>query len=179
MKHPRDVHSEKFLRSHTLKKNTYHAISLYKKTELIGSFIFNVKQKSITSTYRFFPKKISIKLSASPSYIAESIFIKEALAKKVGTVWHGKDTNPYGINSAIGLAQYKLANGYTPVVSRHAEKFKKITTVKPKEDTLVLLGNKILEPITSAILYTNTPENYTDITKSKKISVTVKPYKKE
>ena len=131
----------------------YEAVSLRADGRLLGGMIYGVRPHTMSVAYRVFPLAMPLKLPISCSYIAEQLLIEKALALGKRSIIHGKDRNPYGVYSSIGLAGYKLAIGCVP----HVSLFEKTTFLPFKgqamsQPTLLFLGSAKGEKISRALL---------------------------
>jgi hypothetical protein len=99
----------------------YYALSLYEKGKPLGATLYRLGKYKLSIAYRTYVNTWKeAKLQASPSLLMEYEICKQALASGKHTILHGRDRNPYGVNSSIGLAAFKLASGCKV---RKSEKF--------------------------------------------------------
>lgn len=132
----------------------YEVISLWRHEHLLGGLIYNVHADRLSVAYRVFPYQLPERLPISCGYVAEQYLLERALALGKDWIVHGKDHNPYGPYSTIGLARYKLSVGYCPFVSRAPElTFGLVDELCLTEDALVFLGDAPDERITRALLF--------------------------
>lgn len=133
----------------------YESISLLKDGNLIGGLVYSVRSQALGVAYRVFPHTLDFRLPVSCSYVAEYYLVARAKELGKSTIIHGRDRNPYGLNAAIGLADYKLRVGALPFVSTSAHnKFQTIDTLLDAgENVLVFLGEEPGQPITKALLF--------------------------
>ena len=137
----------------------YEAVSLRADGRLLGGMIYGVRPHTMSVAYRVFPLAMPLKLPISCSYIAEQLLIEKALALHKRSIIHGKDRNPYGVYSSIGLAGYKLTIGCVPYVSS----FEK-TTFLPLDEkliaqpTLIFLGSAMGDKISRGLLFATEAE---------------------
>lgn len=158
----------------------YEAISLSKNGDLQGGMIYSLRPNSLNVAFRIFPHLLTARLPIAPSYIAEHYLFNRALALGKEKIIHGRDRNPYGENSGLGVAEFKLSLGLIPYVSKSPRnQFRADTKPDPKNDTLVLLGEKSGERIEKAILLSHSPatttEKYSGLFHQKTIAMTLQP----
>lgn len=90
----------------------YFALLLYEDDEPVGATIFSERKTILSIAYRIYPHKWSShKLQANPSLYTEYVIRQHACEQGYHQLTHGKDRNPYGVNSNIGLALFKLSVG--------------------------------------------------------------------
>lgn len=135
------------------KGGIYKAITLRRGNEYLGGMIFYPYTLTLSVAFKVFPSTMEPRLPINLALIAEYFLYSYAAEQKMHTVLHGKDRNFYGVNSAIGLAMYKLNAGCRPYISKDAIEVEKITQEKIVKDTLLFLGNMKENPVTKAILY--------------------------
>lgn len=134
----------------------YEAISLWAGQTLLGGLLYCVGVSSVSVAYRVFPRHLPVKLPIGCSLVAERWLAERALALGRRAIWHGRDRNVYGLNSAIGLAMYKTNLGCLPYVSRTGmNSFQAVAALALASDALVLLGDGGQRVITEGILFTN------------------------
>lgn len=116
----------------------YSYLALYEDERPLGATIFRITEDKICSiAYRTYSNKwTKEKLQANPSLLTEYLVCNYALEKGIFTVSHGKDRNPYGINSSIGLAAFKLSVGCHPITPDDFE-ISTISTDTLTEDALI------------------------------------------
>ncbi len=96
---------------------TYYALILYENGERIGATIFSERKTVLSIAYRIYPHKWStVVLQANPSLYTEYLINKHAHQRGLSKLSHGRDRNPYGINSYIGLAAFKLSIGCSAMI---------------------------------------------------------------
>lgn len=133
---------------------TYEAISLYENETLLGGLLYSLNDTYLGVAYRVFPHQLKLKLPISCSYVAEQKLIERARELHKETIVHGRDRNKYGVNSSIGLAEYKIRIGCVPYISASPEnEFHLLADLKPTKDTLVFLGNRAGEEIKDGVLF--------------------------
>ncbi len=103
-------------------QHPYFSCAVFEGDTFKGGTIFSVQETSISIAYRVFDNEWIHKQSqAGPSLYAEYILALHAHTLGKETITHGKDRNPYGHNSSIGLALFKLAVGCTPKKAKDFE----------------------------------------------------------
>ncbi len=95
----------------------YEALSLYLDNEFLGGVIFSIREDSLSIAFKTFPTKLSFSVGSSVTMLADYYLMKHAIELHKNYVSLGKDRNLYGLNSAIGLAMYKLRLGALPYAS--------------------------------------------------------------
>ncbi len=102
-----------------VKQKTYQALTLYENEVPMGATIFVITAKGNLSTvYRAYrPGWQQQTLRASPALYAEYLLEREARRSDCERILHGRDRNPYGLHSGIGVALFKLSIGCVPYVS--------------------------------------------------------------
>lgn len=116
----------------------YFSMSLYEEGAFIGGTIFSVRTNTLAVAYRIYRNDWnSAPLRANPSLYTE--YCLNEYARSVGSryILHGKDRNPYGLNSGIGLAGFKLSAGCYPEKSKTFE-LRELDTDDLTEDALIL-----------------------------------------
>ena len=99
----------------------YFSLELYEDNLPLGATIFSISQegRNFSIAYRTYRKSwLSAKLSANPSLYTEYLAGIAAVERNCELITHGRDRNPYGINSNIGLAAFKLMTGCQPKKSK-------------------------------------------------------------
>lgn len=119
-------------------KRQYFSLSLYEDEQFLGGTIFSLPNNERCSfAYRTYAHKWSTaNLKAKPSLYAEYLVCQHALDQNISHIVHGRDRNPYGLNSNIGLAGFKLSVGCKPFKTRSAE-VKTIESTNIKTDALI------------------------------------------
>ena len=146
-------HVREHITEEQAKGKKYETISLWEGEKFLGGVVYAVMPESIQVAYRVFPRQLSVKLPVGMSYVAEDYLYRRVFELGKKKIVHGRDRNPYGLNSAIGLAEYKLKIGCSPLVSRAAiVTFKKVEDLPTDKEALVFLGKELGEPITEALL---------------------------
>ena len=145
----------------------YFSFSLHENGIFIGGTIFSLRNDRVSYAYRSFNKEwINAKLLSSPAMIGEYAITQYARVNNKPFLSHGKDANPYGLNTAIGLASFKLSVGCRASVSKGAE-VTTIDTDKIDTDCLILQQPPEGDTITHAYLLTSkgTEHKYLQVTK--------------
>ena len=147
----------------------YFCLSVSENDNFIGGTIFSFRTDRVSFAYRTFTNEwITAKLKASPALIGEYLIAGFASRHGKKFLSHGKDRNPYGLNTAIGLAGFKLFVGCSPSVGVVGTyEIRTLDTDKITEDCFVLELPKEGRAITKAYLVTS-PENlekYIQVTK--------------
>lgn len=96
----------------------YYILSLFENNEPVGGTIFTIREDRLSMVYRTYSsnwKHHSFK--CSPALYAEYLATAHALEQNVAYLVHGKDPNPYGINSHVGVAIFKLSTGCHPDIN--------------------------------------------------------------
>ncbi len=138
----------------------YITLTVYDHGQIVGGCIFNDFGWYYSIAYRVYePHWPQTKLQASPSFFGElqlDLFTKQQGRKMLS---HGKDRNPYGLNSSIGLCIFKLATGCKPRTALTYE-LRQMDTNVITEDCLILHHPHEGRVITDATLIcTNKSEN--------------------
>ena len=147
----------------------YFGLSLHENGEYIGGTIFSLRSDRVSYAYRTFHRNWNAAtLKANPAIIAEHIVAVFAYNQGKTIISHGKDRNPYGPNSAIGMAGFKLSVGCRPSnVTNGTYDIHTLDTDTLTEDCFILEQPKEGTDITKAYLVT-TRENehkYLQVTK--------------
>ncbi len=134
---------------------SYQSLSLYHKEKLVGALLFTVREKRISTAFKFYPKQLEIKLPISVTMVAERILLDYAFMLKKNYLYHGVDRNCYGDNAEIGLAMTKLQVGCLPYVPT-SQQYVSYTNYKSSDhDSLVFLACQKGKLCKKALLYTN------------------------
>lgn len=134
---------------------TYYALILSEEGERIGATIFSERETFLSISYRVYPfnwNKHS--LPANPSIYTEFAICEYAYKRGYRLLSHGKDRNPYGMNSGIGLCVFKLSVGCHPLLPE-PDGFETVTldTDSITVDTLVLQSPETGSNIKQASLF--------------------------
>lgn len=150
-------------------KVPYFGFSLRENGKYIGGTIFSLRSDRISYAYRTFLKDWNeAKLKANPALIGEHMIATFAYGQGKTLISHGKDRNPYGRNSAIGMAGFKLSVGCRPSnVTDSTYEIHTLDTDTLTEDCLILEQPKEGTSITKAYLITTkeTEHKYLQVTK--------------
>ncbi len=130
-------------------KHTYYTLTVYEKDAPIGGCIFSDREKHHSIAYRMYEREWHFADGlANPALYGEFILDEYSFSKNKERLVHGQDRNPYGINSAIGLAMFKLSVGCSVKLAPIYEKLS-LETTETDTDILVLhyptTGNLISE----------------------------------
>ncbi len=97
----------------------YYSLTLYEGGTPIGGTIFSDRGNRYSYGYRAFQNEWEhTKLPSTPTFYAEYILAQHSLQNGKHKLSHGKDRNPYGINSGIGLCIFKLSVGCTAALPK-------------------------------------------------------------
>lgn len=147
----------------------YYSLTLKQSNKNIGATIFSIKNWYLSIAHRVYPNfwPDGVKLRSNPSLLTEYFLAEYAKEKGIKFISHGKDRNPHGPNSYIGLASYKLAVGCKIFINSREEEFFTLDQSEIKTDTLVLHRPKEKIRITDATLFTSEEnlDRYTQVTK--------------
>lgn len=104
------------------KEKAYFSLTLNEGIDRLGGLIFSLKGDTLFFAYRTlaYDWKRS-QLRASPSLFVEYVIAEHAREIGMKQISHGLDRNPYGLNSSIGLAGFKLSTGCRPQLSEKFE----------------------------------------------------------
>jgi hypothetical protein len=147
----------------------YFGYSIHENGKYIGGTIFSLRKDRVSYAYRTFEKNwFEAKLPANPALIGEHMIAEFARNQGINLLSHGKDRNPYGLNSAIGMAIFKLSVGCHPSnVTEGSYEIHTIETGEINEDCLILEQPKEGTDITKAYLVTSrdNEHKYLQVTK--------------
>lgn len=147
----------------------YFGYSIRENGSYIGGTIFSLRSDRVSYAYRIFQKDWNeAKLPANPALIAEHMIADFARSQGRNLLSHGKDRNPYGLNSAIGMAIFKLSVGCHPSnVTDGTYEIHTIDTATLTKDCLILEQPKEGTTITKAYLVTTkeTEHKHLQVTK--------------
>ncbi|MFN3692645.1 MAG: hypothetical protein ACK4SL_00925 [Candidatus Paceibacteria bacterium] len=148
-------------------KYPYFILTLREKGQLVGGTIFTMRPDRLSIAYRTYPLSwLQHQTKCSPALYAEYIITAYALDNDLSILVHGVDHNPYGVNSHIGVAIFKLAVGcYPDIVTTHSLCESDLQMLP--FGSLVLLYPESGERITKAYLIgdTSTAEKYEQVFK--------------
>ena len=146
-KNPRVMDIRSRLDSNGNKYKQYGLLIKEKDVCIGGTVVMNKKNTCTTAFKAYKHNWLTANLEVGPSLISEYFVTTHALNSNYTKLSHGRDNNPYGQYSSIGLCAYKLSMGYHPVL--------------PKEyEVLTLNTDNVLEPL----LVLERPENGQAIT---------------
>jgi hypothetical protein len=147
----------------------YFGFSIHEQGQYIGGTIFSLREDRVSYAYRTFEKQwFNAKIPANPALIGEHLIAEFARNQGRNLLSHGKDRNPYGLNSAIGMAIFKLSVGCHPSnVADGTYEVRTIETDEITEDCLILEQPTTGVDITKAYLVTSreTEQKYLQVTK--------------
>jgi|GEM_PF-2197896 len=159
------------IRDTTINKNSiykYYSLVLFENNVAIGATIFSERDTILSIAYRIYPNNwVDNKLRAGPSFYAEYLLNSYASQKGFKLISHGRDRNPYGLNSHIGLAIFKLTVGCTASLLNSSYEVKNIDLDEIDRDVLIFKHPTESRQITEGVLYAS-EENvhkYTQVTK--------------
>lgn len=146
-----DIHTKTL--GNKRRAHRFYSMTLYEHGKAIGGTVFILRKTKISIAYRTYAYKwTESTLQASPSLYAEYAITEFARAQDKKTIIHGKDRNPYGKHSNIGLAIFKLSVGCQPKKSRQFE-IQEIDTDTLDSDTLIFeYPGNLQQDITKAYL---------------------------
>jgi hypothetical protein len=106
------------IRSTTIGKDspyTYFALVLEEAGVPVGATIFSEREDFLSIAYRVHPADWKHhSFQTSPSVYTEFVLMEHAYNLGFRRISHGRDRNPYGLNSDIGLCVFKLSVGCVP-----------------------------------------------------------------
>ncbi len=98
-------------------KIDYYYLAIYQDQQPIGATIFSYREDFLSIAFRTYTNKWPAQnLRANPDLLGEYLIHTIAAENNYHTISHGKDGNPYGFNSSIGLAAFKLSMGCVPYI---------------------------------------------------------------
>lgn len=154
----------------------YYALSLFEDDAPLGGTIFSMRDDRLSIAYRTYAHTWrNIQLQANPSLFTEYVIAKHAFSEGKKTIVHGKDRNPYGLNSDIGLGAFKLSVGCSPELSKVYER-RALDTEALSKDAFILEYPATGTCITNAhlIISRANEEKYAQVTKyPERLAVTV------
>lgn len=127
----------------------YRTLTVRDNGNIVGGCIFNDFGWYFSVAYRIYEQHWPVaKLPATPAFLGELQLDMYTKEQKRKMLTHGRDRNPYGLNSAIGLSIFKLAVGCRPRTALTHD-VRHIETNDITEDCLILHypteGRKITE----------------------------------
>lgn len=115
--HPLAIDLRELTSTHTTVK--YAALVLFEDGIPLGATIFTERKNKLSIAYRTYEQTWrKTQLPAQPSLFMEYEISRYALQRGKQALTHGKDRNPHGIHSSIGLAAFKLSVGCKARLSR-------------------------------------------------------------
>jgi hypothetical protein len=115
----------------------YYALILKENDIPLGATIFSLTDTDFSIAWRTYSNNwTSAKLPVNPSKYTEYICEELAIRYNCSYLVHGKDSNPYGLHSSIGLAAFKFGVGSQP---SKAKKYELHTIDTDKLDTDALI----------------------------------------
>lgn len=159
------------IRATTIGKDSpykYNALILSEGGERIGATIFSERPSLLSIAYRIYPNEWrEAKLQANPSLYTELLINEYAHAKGYTRLSHGRDRNPYGLNSHIGLAIFKLSIGCVPQIAKVPPPAETLDTEEASTDLLVFEAPTTERRITKGYLICTEAmrEQYLQVTK--------------
>ena len=118
-------------------KRPYYALILSEHGVNLGATIFSVTETDFSIAWRTYENDWkTAKLAANPSIYMEYISEELAIRYNCENLVHGKDTNPYGLHSSIGLAAFKLKVGVKPSIAKKYD-MQTIDTESLKNDAII------------------------------------------
>jgi hypothetical protein len=142
-------------------------LTLYEKDRPVGGCIFTDYGWYHSIAYRvYLPDWREAKAPASPALYGEYLLDKYSHEQQRKMLTHGRDRNPYGINSSIGLCIFKLAAGCAARTALTHE-VRVLDTDTVHEDCLVLHLPEKKRKISEATLICTeaTKDKYTQLFK--------------
>lgn len=146
----------------------YYSMLLLEDNVPLGGTVFSVRDDRLSIAYRTYAHAWNTaQLTANPSLYTEYAISKHAYDLGKQRIIHGKDRNPYGLHSNIGLAAFKLSVGCQPMKSKVYE-LRELDTEALQTDALVLeYPGDTEDKITKAYLVVTkeTEPQWTQVTK--------------
>ena len=146
----------------------YFALVLEEAGVPIGATIFSERKNVLSIAYRIYPNDwTSCKLQSNPSLYSEYHLNAYAWKRGYKKISHGKDRNPYGLNSHLGLAVFKLSVGCSAYLPTTPYEIKELNLEDIDTDIFVLKYPESGERIAHAVLYISqeNAEKYTQLAK--------------
>ncbi|MEX2341006.1 MAG: hypothetical protein WD605_01660 [Candidatus Paceibacterota bacterium] len=120
------------------KDKKYFSLSLMEGEDRLGGLFFSIKDDTLFFAYRTLAYDWQqARLRASPSLYVEYIVAEHARDIGLKNISHGKDRNPYGLNSSIGLAMFKFSVGCKPELPKEGFEVQELDTGDLDKDVLV------------------------------------------
>lgn len=133
-------------------KYNLFTLTLRERGVPVGGCIFSDRGTHYSISYRIYQSNWQQDTKiASPAFYGEYLLDAHSLENQKEKLVHGQDRNPYGVNSAIGLAIFKLAVGCSAKLPPTHERLT-LDTDSVEVDTLVLHYPASEKQITEATL---------------------------
>ena len=130
----------------------YYILILLENGTPIGGTIFTLRTDRLSMVYRTYPADwMENDSKCSPALYAEYLATEYALAQNKPKLVHGVDANPYGVNSHVGVAIFKLSTGCHAEIKSAYLKTESDLNALPY-NSLVLAHPKVGNRITEAFL---------------------------
>ena len=130
-----------------------YGLKIMEAGQVVGGAIYINKKNRVTTALKVFNGGwYGGNLPASPTLYSEYLLYTHARNCGYSLISHGKDSNPYGLNSDIGLCAYKLSLGYTPFLDKNCENGS-IERTEIQTDCLILQYPSSGKIITEALLF--------------------------
>lgn len=162
---PRPAKVYEVTSGNTKKQFPFYTLTVKENDTPVGGCIFSDRGSHFSIAYRIYePKWTNDMKIASPAMYGEFQLDTYSLMQEKTKLVHGQDRNPYGVNSNIGLAIFKLAVGCSAMTPPTHEKCE-LETDSLNTDALVLQYPDQGRHITKAVLVAteHTQERYTQI----------------
>lgn len=147
----------------------YFALILKQDKVALGATIFSIKDWYVSIAYRAYPNnwQNNIKLRSNPSLLSDYFIAEYTQSIQKEWISHGLDRNPYGPNSYIGLAAFKLSVGCKAFIPTKTVATETLDTSEINTETLVLHRPTEKTRITEATLFVKPEdeEKYQQVTK--------------
>lgn len=122
----------------TIIEYPYSILYILESGTPIGGIVFTTREDRISIAYRTFINKWAHHtFNCSPALYAERVIAEYALHMDKQLLVHGKDRNPYGLHSSIGVAIFKLSVGCHPQVPKKFD-LHTVYVANIKTDALIL-----------------------------------------
>jgi len=149
-------------------KYKYYSLTLLEDGTPVGATIFSERGSILSVAYRIYPNNWSQNnLQANPSVLAEYLLNSHGVEQGFKTLSHGKDRNPYGLNSHIGLAIFKLSVGCSAYLPSTPYEIQTLDLNQVNQDVLLFKMPTEGGQITEGVLYATEENlsNYMQVTK--------------
>lgn len=133
----------------------YYGVRLYENDTYLGGSIFSKRADMLAVAFRALQHNWqTANLPAGPTLLAEYFVSAYAAEQGISIISHGKDRNPYGLNSDIGLATFKLSLGCRAFIPEDAREYEvtEIDTDTMTTDALILAYPGEQQVVTDAYL---------------------------